>query len=252
MLEGERRMSVFFYTKRDSFFHGLDPRTKILSLSAFFAIIAFVNNLYALLGFLGAITALFHAAKSVSNMGKMGYLFGIIAITTFVLWLLFYRGPPGGEYVFAAAMSVRFVDLLLVGLLLLSITSLEEFSAGLMLLGLPYPLAFALSLSFRLVVVFIATGFTIVEAQKVRGNNVQEGSIIKRIRAYSPLLVPLILNAVKKAETLTLALESKGFSPHNKISLKGRYGMRLKDWTVLGLCAAAVACMIVMKIWMRY
>ncbi len=65
-----------------------------------------------------------------------------------------------------------------------------------------------------------------MEAQKVRGNNVQEGSIIKRIRAYSPLLVPLILNAVKKAETLTLALESKGFSPHNKISLKGRYKMR--------------------------
>lgn len=96
----------------------------------------------------------------------MAGLFGIIGIMTFVLWLIFYNGPPGDAHIFAAAMSLRFIDLLLVGLLLLSITSLEEFSAGLMLLGLPYPVAFALSLSFRLVIVFVATGFTIVEAQK--------------------------------------------------------------------------------------
>jgi ABC-type cobalt transport system, permease component CbiQ and related transporters len=241
-------MSVFFYTKRDSFFHKLDPRTKILALAAFFAIIAFANNLYVLLGFLGIIIIFFYAAKSLSNFGKMAGLFGIIGITTFILWLLFYHGPQGRAFIFAAAMSLRFIDLLLVGLLLLSITSLEEFSAGLMLLGMPYPVAFALSLSFRLVIVFIATGFTIVEAQKVRGNNVQEGSIIKRIRAYSPLLVPLILNAVKKAETLTLALESKGFSPCNKISLKGRYKMRMADWIVLAVCVGAVAGMVVMKL----
>jgi energy-coupling factor transport system permease protein len=241
-------MSVFFYTKRDSFFHKLNPRTKILALAAVFAIIACTNNLNALLGFLGIILALFYAAKSLENIGKMAALFGIIGVTTFVLWMLFYNGHPGGAYIFAAAMSLRFIDLLLVGLLLLSITSLEEFSAGLMLLGMPYPVAFALSLSFRLVIVFIATGFTIVEAQKVRGNNVQEGSIIKRIRAYSPLLVPLILNAVKKAETLTLALESKGFSPKNKISLKGRYILRIADWIVLALCAGAVACMVLVKI----
>jgi energy-coupling factor transport system permease protein len=248
MLESQKAMSVFFYTKKGSFFHKLDPRTKILALAAFFAIIAFANNLYVLLGFLEIIMAFFYAAKSLSNIGKMAGLFGTIGITTFILWLLFYHGPQGRAFIFAAAMSVRFIDLLLVGLLLLSITSLEEFSAGLMLLGTPYPLAFALSLSFRLVIVFIATGFTIVEAQKVRGNNVQEGSIIKRIRAYSPLLVPLILNAVKKAETLTLALESKGFSPHNKISLKDRYRMRPRDWIVLAACAGAVASMIVMKI----
>jgi energy-coupling factor transport system permease protein len=117
---------------------------------------------------------------------------------------------------------------------------------------MPYPVAFAFSLSFRLVVVFVATGFTIVEAQKVRGNNVQEGSIIKRIRAYAPLLVPLILNAVKKAETLTLALESKGFSPQNKISIKGRFKMRLIDWTVLAFCLGALVFMGVMVFHAHY
>jgi len=246
MLESQKPMSVFFHTKRATFFHALDPRTKILAIAAFFSIVAFTNNLYGLLGFLGIIVAFFYGAKSLENIGKMAGLFGIIGIMTFVLWLIFYNGPPGDAHIFAAAMSLRFIDLLLVGLLLLSITSLEEFSAGLMLLGLPYPVAFALSLSFRLVIVFVATGFTIVEAQKIRGNNVREGSILKRIRAYSPLLVPLILNAVKKAETLTLALESKGFSPKNKISLKGRYKMRPMDWIVLVVCLGAVGCMVMM------
>jgi energy-coupling factor transport system permease protein len=245
-------MSVFFYTKKDSFFHALDPRTKILSSAVLFSIVALCNNLYFLMGLLSLITLLFCVAKSFSNISKMAGLFGIIGIATFILWLLFYNGVQGGRTIFALSMSLRFINLLLVGLFLLSITSLEEFSSGLMLLGMPYPVAFAFSLSFRLVVVFVATGFTIVEAQKVRGNNVQEGSIIKRIRAYAPLLVPLILNAVKKAETLTLALESKGFSPQNKISIKGRFKMRLIDWTVLAFCLGALVFMGVMVFHAHY
>jgi energy-coupling factor transporter transmembrane protein EcfT len=145
-------------------------------------------------------------------------------------------------------MSLRFVDLLLAGLLFLSVTSLEEFSHGLMLLGVPYSMAFGLSLSFRLVTVFIATGFTIVEAQKVRGNNIAQGPFIKRIRAYAPLLVPLILSGIKKAETLTLALESKGFSPHNKIKPGARYAMRPSDWAILAAAAAVLGAAVLVNL----
>jgi len=173
----------------------------------------------------------------------------MIGCATFILWVLFYSGPPGGASVYAGAMSLRFIDMLLAGLLFLSITSLEEFSAGLILLGVPYPVAFTVSLSFRLVIVFIAAGFTIVEAQKVRGNTVERGSVIKRIKAYAPLLVPLILNGIKKAETLTLALESKGFSPGNKIQIKDRYRMKISDWVALLLGFATIVLLSVLMIY---
>ncbi len=235
-------MNVFLYTKKATFLHGLDPRTKILVLFAFFITSVFLQNLVALGAVLLVMLALFALAKSTANILRMGVLFCIIAATTFLLWLLFCKGQ-GSAVMYAGAQSLRFVDLLLAGLLFLSITSLEEFYAGLMLCGMPYPMAFALSLSFRLVVIFVSTGFTIVEAQKVRGNDVKGGSILKRIRSYAPLLVPLILSGVKKAETLTIALESKGFSPNNKINIKDRYAMKPSDWLTvalgLALCVAA-------------
>jgi energy-coupling factor transport system permease protein len=128
--------------------------------------------------------------------------------------------------------------MLLAGILFLSIIAIEDFSNGLMLLSVPYAAAFAVSLSFRLVNTFINTGFLIVEAQEVRGNDATRGNIIKRVKAYAPLLVPLILNGIKKAETLTLALESKGFSPRNKPDVSGRYKIKTADLAVL--CALAV------------
>lgn len=242
-------MSVFFYTRHDTFLHRLDPRIKIVLLVLFFAVMAFMHDIYYLSIILSGILACFIAAGSAENIRKTAIIFGMIGSATFVLWLLFYEGSSGGAYIYAGAMSLRFIDMLLAGLLFLSITSLEEFSAGLVLLGVPYPVAFTVSLSFRLVIVFIAAGFTIVEAQKVRGNTVERGSIIKRIKAYAPLLVPLILNGIKKAETLSLALESKGFSPRNAIQIKDRYRMKLSDWAVLLLCFATIVLLSVLMIY---
>jgi energy-coupling factor transport system permease protein len=242
-------MSVFFYTPQGTFLHRLDPRIKIVLLVLFFAVMAFMHDIYYLSIIVSGILACFIAAGSAENIGKMAILFGMIGCATFILWVLFYSGPPGGASVYAGAMSLRFIDMLLAGLLFLSITSLEEFSAGLILLGVPYPAAFTVSLSFRLVIVFIAAGFTIVEAQKVRGNTVERGSVIKRIKAYAPLLVPLILNGIKKAETLTLALESKGFSPGNKIQIKDRYRMKISDWVALLLGFATIVLLSVLMIY---
>lgn len=255
MLAGNGRegvVSVFFYTRKGTFLHRTDPRVKLLLLVFCFLSIAFVKSISVLGCVFAGISLLFVASRSAANIAKMAGLFCAIGATTFILWLAFYTGPSGARIMFAAAMSLRFVDLLLAGLLFLSVTSLEEFSHGLMLLGVPYPMAFALSLSFRLVVVFVATGFTIVEAQKVRGNDVTIGSPWKRLRSYAPLLVPLILSGVKKAETLTLALESKGFSPGNKINVRDRYSMKLADRILLVSAAAVAVGMLVMQsLWRR-
>jgi energy-coupling factor transport system permease protein len=150
-----------------------------------------------------------------------------------------------GAFYFSALFALRFVNLLLSGLLFLSVASIEDFSDSLVLFGVPYGVAFTFSLSFRLVTVFATAGSAIVEAQKVRGNDPDRGGILSRIRSYVPLLIPLIINGIKKAEILTLALESKGFSPGNKINLKGKYAFTAYDALVIcamfALSAAAIA-----------
>jgi energy-coupling factor transport system permease protein len=180
------------------------------------------------------------ASDSLFNLRKIAPLFLLIGIATFVLWFVFYRSGEktyfyGSFYYYKGALnhaglfSLRFVNMLLSGLLFLCITSYEDFSYGLMLFGIPYPVSFTVLLSFKLADSFISSAWTIAEAQKSRGNDVTKGNIIKRIIAYAPLVVPLILNGIKKAQNLIIALETRGFSPENRVDIRGKYKIKIKD-----------------------
>jgi energy-coupling factor transport system permease protein len=254
----DEAMSVFFYRDNGSALQGFDPRTKIVGLLTLFAAIALLDRVAVLAALLAGLVGLLALARSLDNLKRMAVLFLLIGATTFLLWTVSYHGPEKvrlvaglsvyrGAFGHAARLSLRFLDMLLAGLLFLSITSLEDLSAGLVLLGVPYPVAFAFSLSFRLVIVFAATGATIVEAQKVRGNDVERGSLARRIRAYAPLLIPLIMNGLKRVETLRAALESKGFSPRNKVRVGEKYRLRRRDWLALGGGLAFLTLVIILK-----
>ena len=245
-------MNAFFFINKDSFPHRLDPRVKITGLF-FFCILAIILNVLWEMGLmLAVLLSFFLFSKSGGNLKKMAGFFLLIGGMTFIMWTLFYRSEEkiwiwgnlaiySGAGTHAALMSLRFLNMLLSGLLFLSITSIEDFFGGMIMMGVPYPFAFAVSLSFRLVMVFMSNAFTIVEAQKIRGNDITKGGIIKRIRAYTPLMAPLILTGIKKAETLTLALESKGFSPQNKIDLSGKYHLRTPDkWCLCAMLLAGI------------
>jgi energy-coupling factor transport system permease protein len=215
-------------------------------LATLFAAILLASRIEILFIILLVILLFFFLAKSHKNILRMAPLFITIGIMTFLLWAVFYK-EYDSRWLYAGFLSARFLSLLFSGLLYLSITSIEEFSSGLNLLGVPYPMSFTVSLSFRLVMLFIHTGFTIVEAQRVRGNDVGHGNILRRIKGYLPLLVPLILTGLKKADTLTLALESKGFLPINKINIRPRYRMRLKDWIFIISAILFLASVILLR-----
>jgi energy-coupling factor transport system permease protein len=246
----EKAMSAFFFLDQDSPLHRLDPRVKITGLFLF-CLLAIAGKSISLSGLMSAmLLSLFLIGKSGRNLKKMAGFFTLIAVMIFMMWILFYRSEEklwawkyfavySGAASYAAAMSLRFLNMLLSGLLFLSITSIEDFFGGMIIMRVPYPFAFAVSLSFRLVMVFMSNAFTIVEAQRVRGNDITQGGLVKRIKAYAPLLTPLILTGIKKAETLTLALESKGFSPQNKMDFTGKYSLRTLDKCCL--CAMFLA-----------
>lgn len=243
-------MSAFFFIHKDSFLHRLDPRVKITGLFFFCMLAVIGKSIWEMGLMLVGLLSFFLLSGCRVNLKKMACFFLLIAGMTFVMWILFYRGEEkiwvwGGIAVYSGAaghaawMSLRFLNMLLSGLLFLSVTAIEDFFGGMIIMGVPYPFAFAVSLSFRLVMVFMSNAFTIVEAQKVRGNDISRGGLFKRIKAYTPLIAPLILTGIKKAETLTLALESKGFSPQNKIDLTGKYRLRPSDKCCL--CAMLLA-----------
>jgi energy-coupling factor transport system permease protein len=144
-------------------------------------------------------------------------------------------------------MGLRLNLMLLGGILLLSTTTIEEFTLGLQRLGLPTSMGFALSLAFRWVPSLIGSASSIVQAQRARGLDLVAGNLVARLRRYPPLLVPLIGHQLRQTKLLAMALESKGFGPGAR-----RYGllelrMRAMDWLVLAL----ITTVVVLCLWLR-
>ncbi|MCB9489720.1 MAG: energy-coupling factor transporter transmembrane protein EcfT [Deltaproteobacteria bacterium] len=146
---------------------------------------------------------------------------------------------------FGVAMGMRVLSFLALALIFLGTTRVEDIGYGLERLGVPYRLAFALSLSFRLTPLFLESAEQIAAAQKVRGLDLNEGGLVEKARRHVAIVVPVLISALRRADGLALALESKGFGAgHKRTSLVAhpvtrRDGLALSLLVTINLAALA-------------
>ena len=77
-------------------------------------------------------------------------------------------------------------------------------------LGLPaHELAMIMSIALRFIPTLIDETDKIMKAQQARGASFDEGSIMDRAKSLLPILVPLFLSAIKRAEELAMAMEAR-------------------------------------------
>ncbi len=239
---------MLLYLDGGTFVHRLNPIVKILGLLFLFTIPLYFSDPTELLPIMLLFVVIAALSKSLPNLRKMLGFMVILAIFTTVLWSLFRKeGDPFFKIGFLSAspdsvlyglgMGIRLDSMLISGLVFLSSTRVEEFTAGLRKLGVPFAVSFALSLAFRLVPLFFSTTATVIEAQKSRGLDLESGNIFARLRKYVPLLVPIFVYAIRDTDMLSMALESKGFHPKRERTYYLEPVMRWADWMTLFLLA---------------
>jgi len=231
--------------------HHLHPVTKIAGLVLLFIwAMVFNHPLYLSIIFL-MVLFLSILAKSLSNLKKFSIILVILAFFSTLLWSLFLRGPTQllklsfiqiskESLLYGLAMGIRIDAMILSGIIFLSSTRTEDFTRGLNYLGLPFPVSFALSLSFRLVPTFAATSSTIVQAQKSRGLDLESGRLSKRIKKHIPLIIPILIHAIRNTDLLAMALESKGFGFKKEKTHYLNFRFIWKDWLSLAILAGLV------------
>jgi energy-coupling factor transport system permease protein len=101
---------------------------------------------------------------------------------------------------------------------------------------MPWPSPFALAL--RWVPEVYQTALRVKEAQEVRGLALQEGGPITRLKRHLPLLVPIFLLTLRRTQTMSWALEARGFQAHRERTYLLELRMAPRDWLVLVLAAA--------------
>ncbi len=252
-------MEIYLYLDRGSVFHRLHPITKIFSLILLIVAAMLFNHPLHVLALGGLVTFIGSLSRSLSNLKRIRTLMIMLLVFCTVLWPLFLKGTdllwklgPISIYreslLYAVAMGLRLNVMLICGIIFLSCTRIEEFTAWLNKLGLPFSMSFALSLAFRLVPTFAATTATVIQAQKSRGLDLESGWILTRIKKHVPLLIPIFIYAIRNADLLAMALESKSFGLRKKRTYYKSFDVTRADYAAIALLAIMDGVFIFMRL----
>jgi energy-coupling factor transport system permease protein len=211
-------MNIDFYLDKDTVIHRLDGRTKILLfLFAFISLALFEDPLYILpLAFLVLLQNTLAGAWC--NIWRIRILLLLLTVSSMILWNIFASGETHlfwfvdlESLKYSLARIMIMVFMIISGLNLLSATRNEELVLGMIKLGMPYRVGFAISTALRLVPKIASSIYTISQAQRSRGLDLESGNVIERLRKYIPLLIPVFISTIRETNVFGMALESKGF-----------------------------------------
>ena len=216
------------YIPGNSFLHHMDVRVKIVLLFFFLLLIFFVENMvgFALLGLGVGLLMVFSGVPLMMQLRSIRPVLLIVLFTFFVhlfmtpgaeafrLWIFTgtWEGLARGSYI-----ALRLILLILLSTLLTLTTSplhltdgLEALLSPLRRLGVPvHELSMMMTIALRFVPTLLEEMDRIMKAQKARGMDFEQGSIVRRVRAIVPVLVPLFLSAFRRADELALAMEAR-------------------------------------------
>lgn len=258
-----RNVTVGQYIPTDSVVHRLDPRTKLLA--ALFIALA-VTTTRSVLATLVLIVLVMGVAK-LSRIEIRYVLRGLLPALPFIailmlMQLLFQGGYSTCDVVFLEWWFVRItpclVELVILGALrlvvflfivsLLTLTTtashimhgIESLLAPLQRIGLPvHEFALANIIALRFIPTIADELERIAKAQASRGGDFGGERWVRpdRIaRARLPLLVPLFVNTLRRAEELVVAMEARGYLGRKGRSKFVELRFQAMDWFAILLC----------------
>jgi energy-coupling factor transport system permease protein len=225
--------------------HRLDPRTKLALLLTSF-VMAILPERPAVAGVVaGLVLGHLVLARAWGELYRIRWLLLALLVFSLTVWSLLAQGPTPlfwrvsrESLAFGAATFLKFGTMMVAGLVLLATTRVEELFLGLVRLRLPYPVAFAFALALRWVPEVYQTALRVKEAQEVRGLDLHKGGPLTRLKRHLPLLVPIFLLTLRRTQTMSWALEARGFQAHRQRTYLLEIRMAPRDWLALALAAA--------------
>lgn len=240
-------MDLFLFLDQDTFLHKLDPRTKLLVVLGSFVVALIFDSLPILLALATIVLLYGYLGKVLSNLNRIKGILLMIALFSVVLWSFSKGGPTKilGPVTWEGIkhgliIGIKFNIMIISGMIFLSSTKIEEISLGLVRLRLPYRGAFAFSTAIRLVPMIVGISYTITQAQKSRGLDLDSGSFFQKIRKYVPLLIPTLLSVIRGTNIFAMALESKGFGYDDLRTNYLEISFAFRDYLLMAFTVAVI------------
>ncbi len=219
------------YYPGNSLLHRTDPRIKLLILVEYLILVLVASTELA-----AAVSLMFTVFLIAVSGVKLRILLKSVKPLVFVLIftalinLFFTTGEsePLVDWKFitiykegirsAVMMLLRLLSLVLGSSVLISLTTspleltdaIESVLSPLKLIRVPvHEFAMMMSIALRFIPTLIEETNKIISAQKARCADFESGNILRRVKALVPILIPLFVSAVRRAEELADAMECR-------------------------------------------
>ena len=225
--------NLFNYIDRPSPIHRLTGATKLVCLITWS--LAAMTSFYTplLIGLTVASIILFRVAKL--KLKDISFMLGIMAVYVLMNNVLIYLFSPDhganiygsetilislpGQYSITAEQLFYHFNVILknictipIVLLFVCTTNPSEFAASLSRIGISYRISYAVALALRYIPDIQREYRDISLAQQARGTEMsKKASLVNRLKAASSILIPLILSSMERIETISNAMELRGF-----------------------------------------
>jgi energy-coupling factor transport system permease protein len=116
-------------------------------------------------------------------------------------------------------------------------TEVDNMIVGMVKARIPYKIAFIFSSTLRFFPLLFQEISNIIEAQRLRGLAMEKMNIIKRVRVYAKIAIPLILGAMVKSQQLEVVLQSKAFSGSSNRTYIHESNLGWQEYVIFALFA---------------
>ena len=113
--------------------------------------------------------------------------------------------------VYIVAIQLKFIAFILLIRLLLIVTPLKDLIAALIKLKVPPEFALSFGVGVSYVPVLMRETTLTMEAQAARGLEWRGRNPIKVLRRIIPIIIPSLMNALRRAQQIAVAIELRGF-----------------------------------------
>ncbi|MBR5544462.1 MAG: energy-coupling factor transporter transmembrane protein EcfT [Clostridia bacterium] len=246
------------YFPMGSVIHKLDPRIKLL-LTVVYIIAVFVSNNFISLFFclfvgVGVIALSKIPVKTVIKGLKPIFLIVIITsvlqiayVKTGIMLVDFWKIQiTSGGVLTAIFMALRISLLIVMSTMLTYTTSPTSLTNGLDRIFAPFKkigldfhtVTMIMTIALRFIPTLIEEVDKIMSAQKSRGANFEQGSLMKRAKALIPLFIPLLFNSIRRAYELANAMTCRCYNGgKGKTTMNALKFSRHDYLTLLGVIA---------------
>lgn len=226
------------YIERQSVFHSLDGSIKLLMLIAwtFFAFAFMDARVFIAMIVLGL--AMLKLSK-LPNKAIWPLLLFIFIFTVFNSAFLLLITPEYGSKLtgtytdavslgfytitfetifYCITLSLKYIAIMPITILFLFTTHPSNFASSLNRIGVPYRVAYSVSIALRYIPDVKAEVENIINAQEARGVAFKKGDagIGTRLKNYATVMMPLLLSSFNRIETVSNAMDLRGFGKNKK------------------------------------